>query len=389
MTRMNRRQFLTLSGVSVLALAGVPGVRRAHAAGRPDRVLVLVELNGGNDGLNTVVPYRDPAYRRLRPTLAIPPGKTIQLDERLGLNSAMEPLLPLWHQHRLAIALGIGYPEPNLSHFRSIDIWETGSASDEYLSDGWIAQLFNKTPLRRDYDADGVILGRNDAGPLFGGGLGTVALGRAERALARAARMRGIATETVNPALAHVLSVRDRLRHSARAILEKRIDAVDLGVSFPRNDFGRQMETAARLLAAGVETPVIKVSIGSFDTHANQAGMHDRLLESLAGGVAAFARAAEKNGFWERVLVMTYSEFGRRPAENGSRGTDHGTAAPHFLVGGRVRGGFYGEQPPLNRLEDGNLGHRLHFRSLYATAARDWWGLPASFFAEPPLGCIG
>lgn len=350
---------------------------------------MLVELNGGNDGLNTVVPYRDPVYRRLRPTLAIPPGRIIQIDERLGLNAALEPLLPLWRQCRLAIALGVGSPDPNLSHFRSIDIWETGSASDEYLSDGWIAQVFGETPLRSDYDADGVILGRNDAGPLLGGGLGTVALGRAEKALARAARMRGIDAETANPALAHVLAVRDRLRHSAGAILEKRIDAVDLGVSFPKNDFGRQMETAARLIIAGVETPVIKVSIGSFDTHAGQAGMHNRLLESLAGGIAAFARAAERNKFWDRVLVMTYSEFGRRPAENGSRGTNHGTAAPHLLVAGRVRGGFYGEQPPLNRLDDGNLGHRLHFRSLYATAAREWWGRATSFIAELPLRCIG
>jgi len=243
--------------------------------------------------------------------------------------------------------------------------------------------------LRSDYAADGVVLGRNDTGPLFGGGLGTVALGRAEKALARAARMRGIGAETTNPALAHVLGVRDRLRHAAKAILERRIDAVDLGVDFPRDDFGRQMETAARLISAGVETPVIKVSIGSFDTHANQAGMHNRLLESLAEGVAAFAKAAQGHGFWERVLAMTYSEFGRRPAENGSRGTDHGTAAPHLLVGGRVRGDLYGEQPPLSRLEDGNLAHRLRFRSLYATAAREWWGLPASFIAEPPLGCIG
>ena len=135
--------------------------------------------------------------------------------------------------------------------------------------------------------------------------------------------------------------------------------------------------------------PVIKVSIGSFDNHANQARNYQVLLEQLASGLAAFAQSMETAGLWDRVLVMTYSEFGRRAGENGSAGTDHGTAAPHLMMGGRIRGGFYGDQPPLDGLADGNLVHRVHFRSLYATVAREWWGFEAPTIAERGLGCIG
>lgn len=382
---MDRRAFLRLTAALPALLAPWP----AAAAARWDRVLVLVELAGGNDGLNTVAPVRDPLYRRLRPRLAIPADEALAIDETLGLHPALEPLMPLWADGRVAVALGVGYPDPNLSHFRSIEIWDTASDSHDFRADGWVARLFAAEPPPAEAAVDGVVLGRGDAGPLAGPSARTVVLaGGDERLLGRAARRPAVAAEAPNAALAHVLAVKARLSEAAEAILSSRVADVDPGAAFPSTGFGRQMEGAARLIAAGVRAPAIKVSLGSFDTHAGQSGQHARLLAELAGGLAAFAAAAKAKGFWDRVLVVTYSEFGRRPAENGSAGTDHGTAAPHFLLGGRVRGGLYGAQPPLHRLQDGNLTHTTHFRTLYATVARDWWGLDAADLAEPALGCI-
>ncbi|HJO69990.1 MAG TPA: DUF1501 domain-containing protein [Rhodospirillales bacterium] len=405
---MERRRFLSLLGALPLAAAGASRAQAAALADAqavafgctPDaasanvlgewwrRTLVLVELEGGNDGLNTVVPFADAAYYRLRPKLAIKRERVIQADERLGFNAALEPLMPWWRRCQMAVVLGVGYPQPNLSHFRSVEIWETASESEEYLDSGWVAQLFAERPLREALAADGIILGRNQAGPLFGPGFRAVSLNNFADAAKQAKRMKDLVLATPNPALAHVVRVQSDLRRAAERILEKGFDTIDAGASFAATPFGRQLEIAARLLRAGVAAPVIKISIGSFDNHANQARTHQGLLEQLASGLAAFAHSMETAGLWDRVLVMTYSEFGRRAGENGSAGTDHGTAAPHLMMGGRIRGGFYGEQPPLDGLADGNLAHRVHFRRLYATVAREWWGLEAPAIAERPLGCI-
>ena len=406
---MERRRFLSLVGALPLAAVGACRARMGapapeHAvapACPPDaasanapaewwrRTLVLVELKGGNDGLNTVIPFADAAYYRLRPKLAIKRERVIQADERLGFNAALEPLMPWWRRCRMAVVLGVGYPRPNLSHFRSVEIWETASETEEYLDSGWVARLFAERPRTDALAADGIVLGRNQVGPLFGPGFRSVSLNNPEQAVKQAKRMKDLARAAPNPALAHVVRVQNDVRRAAQRILEKGVDTIDPGASFAATPFGRQLETAARLLRAGVAAPVIKVSIGSFDTHANQARNHQVLLEQLASGLAAFAQSMETAGLWDRVLVMTYSEFGRRAGENGSAGTDHGTAAPHLMMGGRIRGGFYGDQPPLDGLGDGNLVHRVHFRSLYATVAREWWGFEAPTIAERGLGCIG
>ena len=193
-----------------------------------------------------------------------------------------------------------------------------------------------------------------------------------------------------------VLVVDDEIgiRESLTGILEDEgyeVDAVETGVEFPAGHLGESLRTAARLLIAGVRVPVIKAYLRGFDTHKSQGGRLPQLHAELAGSMAAFAQSMKAHGLWDDVLVMTYSEFGRRPYENASGGTDHGTAAPHFLMGGRVRGGLYGEQPSLERHDfpDGrNLGYRLHYRSLYATVAKEWWGIDATFLDQPPLGCI-
>ncbi len=380
---MNRRHFLGLAGALPLALMPL---RAPLGAARWDRVLVLVELFGGNDGLNTVVPYADPQYHRLRPTLAIGRDRVLPLDERLGLHPSLASLMPMWQGGELAVALGVGYPDPNLSHFRSIDIWDTASDAGETVRQGWIARLLEESRSAGRFDAAGVVLGRNSLGPLASREPIALSLDDPDRFAAEAGRLEETPRRTATTALAHVTGVHQRSLHGGRALVDSNLQTA--GAVFPPTSLGRRLETVARLLASGFAVPAIKVSLTGFDTHAGQAAVHGRLLRQLADALAAFAAAMKSHGLWERVLVMTYAEFGRRVAENGSLGTDHGTAAPHFLLGGRVRGGLYGEQPPLDDLRDGNLAHRLHFRSLYATAAREWWGLEARFMGEKGLGCI-
>lgn len=403
---MDRRRFLALTAAAPFGLvplgAGAfaqvapraapraPVEREAttpvpHTGARWDRTLVLVELHGGNDGLNTVVPFDFGEYYRRRPTLAVARDKAIQIDPRLGLNPAFEPLLPLWRERRIAIILGVGYPKPNLSHFRSIEIWDTASDSNTFRDEGWVARLMASAPPPASLPADAIVLGRDSAGPFEGPKVRLVNLRDRAEAFRTVTEEPGDHAMAANPALAHVLKVRAETARTARAVADSGFETADPGAKFPNDPFGQQLEAAAKLLASGLAVPAIKVALGGFDTHANQAGNHNRLLAQLASGLAAFAAALKAKGLWDRVLVMTYSEFGRRLAENGSRGTDHGTAAPHFVLGGKVKGGFYGSQPSLLDLDAGNLRFAVHFRSLYATAARAWWGMNADEIAERPL----
>ncbi len=387
---MNRRDFLRTAAVAPL-VSFVP-FNLAHAAARWDRILVLIELQGGNDGLNTVVPYADPKYAEYRPTIKLGRDRILQLDEKLGLNPELAPMMKLWQSKQLAVVNGVGYPDPNLSHFRGIDIWHTATDSNQAATVGWISEVFKHGEAPpADYAADGIVVGRGSVGPLKAPDRrilvlengGAAAMNEAKRMAAPAMGGGG------NAALAHVLQTQQSFKMSSAAVLAKNVDRVDPGATFPAGDFGSQLAMAARLLGGGVQVPVIKATIGGFDTHATQLADQTPLLNQLGAGIAAFSDAMKKHGLWDRVLVMTYSEFGRRPRENGSGGTDHGTAAPHFITGGKVKGGLYGQQPSLTDLEDGqNLKHTTHFRSMYATAAQEWWGIPTPFIKEKALGLI-
>jgi len=353
-----------------LAVPASPA-RRAAAPG----TLVLLELSGGNDGLNTVVPFADPAYYRLRPELALARDDVIALDERLGLNPALAPLLDAWRERDLAIVLGVGYPRPNRSHFRSIEIWDTGSASDEYVQEGWLARTLAADARLRGAVADAVVMGRGNLAPVDGAGVRALVMRDPDRFLRDAGDVAPVAAPAGNPALAHVVRVQNDLRRAVGALERALAGAPAALDGFPATAIGAQLRQAARLIVAGAGVPVLKLSHGSFDTHKRQRAPHDRLLGQLSEALAAFRRALRGAGAWERVLVMTYSEFGRRPAGNGSGGTDHGTAAPHLLLGGRVRGGLHGAQPTLPAARDRDLDHTVDFRRLYATVARRWWGL--------------
>jgi uncharacterized protein (DUF1501 family) len=231
--------------------------------------------------------------------------------------------------------------------------------------------------------ADGAAIG-GDAGTMAGGDMNVVVMRNPDHFFRQARRIDEVKVTTKNPALDHLLAVQNDLYRSGR-ILSRKINAGHhLKTTFPRTPIGRNLETASRLISSDTGIPVINVSHGGFDTHANQRGNHDRLLQQLADATVAFRRAMLETGWWDRVLVMTYSEFGRRPAENSSRGTDHGTAASHMILGGKVKGGIYGRQPSLNDLEGGDLKFNVDYRRLYTTIARNWWDLKNRFLTGGP-----
>lgn len=379
---MQRRDFL--KSALALGLAGLSPALYPAAGNR--RHLLLIELKGGNDGLNTLVPYSDPVYHRLRPRLAIPREKVLQLTPGAGFHPALEPLMKPWQAGELAVVQGLGYPNPNRSHFRSIEIWETGSDAQEYLDSGWLARLLGNGGGRSGV-VDGVALGRGGAGPLMGGGINSLVMDDPEGFLKRAARLAASSAASDNPALKHLLDVERDLK-SGSVKLAQGLPRADALGEFPKHRLGRDLKNAARLFSGGNPPRVIKLSHGSFDTHANQAGRHQRLLSQLAEGVAAFRAAMKANGLWDNTLVMTYSEFGRRVKENASGGTDHGTAAPHLLLGGRVAGGLYGEAPDLNRLDKNDLRFTTDYRRLYATVAEAWFGMGAVDRRFRPIDCL-
>ncbi|MBC7958218.1 MAG: DUF1501 domain-containing protein [Cytophagales bacterium] len=370
---IDRRQLLSLSG---LALPGLPSLAWAQrAASAADRILVLVELKGGNDGLNTVVPYVHPAYAQLRPTLALKPDEVLRLDASLGLHPALAPLLPMWEKREMAILLGLGYPQPNLSHFRSIEIWDTASRSSEYLDDGWVARAM-AAGLRDSgrFTTEGVAVGSAGLGALSGAN--AVSLTNTD-AFVSQARLVTPAHLQGNAALAHVLRVEAGVLQAADGLRNQ--GATPLATEFPKDGFGQAVRATCQIVAGqkgrgGV--PVFHLTHGSFDTHRGQLGTHATLLKQLADGLVALRAGLVEAGAWERSLVVTYSEFGRRARQNQSGGTDHGTAAPHFVLGGAVRGGVVGTMPDLDRLDaTQNLLHTADFRQVYATIARQWWGL--------------
>jgi uncharacterized protein (DUF1501 family) len=387
---MKRRDFLssfsTVTGSALLS-AHAPGWAQAvatRASSARDRILILIELKGGNDGLNTVVPYADNAYYQLRNSIALKPEELLKIDAKLGLHPELKAALPLWEKNELAIVQGVGYPQANLSHFRSIEIWETASKSTEYLQDGWATRAIqNGFAAKAKFTAEGVLIGMNDFGPLAGAQAVSLNDPVAFVNQSRLARSNALEAATQNPALRYLLKVENEISQAADGL---KGDKHAFNTVFPQGQFGNSVAAAAQVVAsqsskllAGVGgVPVICLTLGSFDTHQNQQGTHANLLRQLAEGIAALKSAMTELGAWDRTMVMTFSEFGRRARQNSSGGTDHGTAAPHFIAGGSVRGGIYGKTPDLERLDaNQNIVYTTDFRQLYATVAEQWWGVNA------------
>ena len=374
---MDRRDFLLGTGALSVVLAG-RGATAEPAQAR--RVLLMVELKGGNDGLNTLVPYADPAYRSLRSGIAVARERVLQLDEKVGLHEKLEPLMESWKAHDLAILQGVGYPVPNRSHFRLIEIWDTASSYSQTLSEGWVARAFDGTRLPKGAGVDAIVTDTNSL-PVTGPDLRTIVMQDAENFLRQAQSMKDSPmSDGGNAALRHLLAVRHEVNGAAAGLRDKLRDGAAPAAQYPPDfGFGRQLDLATRILMAGVPVVAIKVALGGFDTHANQMPTQERLLGVLAANLATLRRNLIAANLWNDVVVMTYSEFGRRVRPNASGGTDHGTAAPHFVMGGRVKGGLHGVYPSLGDLQDGDLKHTVDFRNVYSTMAQGCWGLRRDF----------
>jgi uncharacterized protein (DUF1501 family) len=365
--RMKRRDFLRLA--TALPFMGLLPSLASAKGGSGQRILVLVKLAGGNDGLNTLIPHADPFYYQLRPTVAIPQHQVLDIGQGMGLNPYLQALKPLWDAGQMAWVQGVGYPQGDLSHFRSNDIWETASNASEYLNDGWLARAVSPQA-----GLHGIIMG-DQMGPLAGKDCHALAMQSPQVFLSQVSLVEDIQPVRVNPALAHLTNIQHQLYGAGQQIGSKLQRPAPLGVNFATSEIGRDLESVAKMIVSGVDALAYLVTLDGFDTHVNQNVTQSNLLHHLAGGLDSFAQAMKRAGRWDDVLVVTYSEFGRRAQENHGKGTDHGTASVQLMLGGKVRGGIYGDAPRLNALDsDGNPHHTVDFRQVYGTVAQRWLG---------------
>jgi uncharacterized protein (DUF1501 family) len=396
---ITRRQFLSrgAAGVSLVTLGGsvVPSLlNHASAAAadaeHQDRILVVVELTGGNDGLNTVIPFDDPAYHRARPELGIRDG-VHRLNDQFALHPAMGQTAELFKEGQAAIVHGVGYPSPNRSHFRSLEIWHTARPDTTTAEHGWLGRFLDGTAAHDKGKPGGIAFSERLPQSLRAGRANISAVRELEsygvfvEGELDANLKRGLIEKLSSPEDESLGgdSVIDFLKQQARNTY---VGAKELRAAAerfqPKGDYegplGRQLRMAVQVIAADLGTRIIHVSLDGFDTHANQGGMHAELLAQLNRGVWNFVEDVKALGRANDVLVMTYSEFGRRVNENGSHGTDHGAAAPMFFFGNQLSPGFHGEHPSLSELDDGDLKYSTDFRSLYQAVLQDWFGTKAT-----------
>lgn len=381
-----RRRFLLGAGAATAALAtgavlghwtdvlaGAHGSSQTASPGSGP--LVLVTLYGGNDGLNTVIPYQDPNYLKLRPNLGYQPDQVLPLAEGLGFNPQLKGLHSLWSAGTLAVVRGVGYPNPVLSHFEGMDIWQTANPTDG-SGPGWLGKWldeYSDDPMRAlsvGTTLPPVLRGEKNAATAITSTRltlpGDATLQEAYGALQASGSDRTGLAAAVAASGADLLSAKGQLDRLAGSTASP---STPSGTTPTAGSLTEQMAVVAALIRAGAPTQVYQVSLSSFDTHAAEKPNQEKLLADLDSAFSSFFAGLRGVKAAQGVVVMTYSEFGRRPAENASGGTDHGTAAPLFVAGPKVKGGqFYGEEPSLSSLDpNGNLLHNVDFRSVYAT----------------------
>jgi len=363
---------LIASGVSVPAFLAKAAL--TAKPGRDNKILVVIQMTGGNDGLNTVIPFRNDIYHRLRPSLGIKQQQTLRISDELGLHPDMTAMLRLYDQGMVNIINNVGYPNPDRSHFRSMDIWHTASTQPEKVNDGWLGRLTDISENAQPFALylDGTTL------PL--------ALKTKHTPVPSVHDISAFHLENNDKTLKQALSLprnsqNDDLLYVQRVAVagcniasrmadmhkEKSVD-----YDYPQYALASRLKQIADLIAADFGPRVYYTSLGGFDTHANQPLVHGNLLRQLSESVASFFSDLNKRRLADRVLVMTFSEFGRRVSENASRGTDHGVAAPMFVISPQCQPGIRGGEPDLEHLLAGDIPHHVDFRSVYADILDNW-----------------
>ena len=423
-TLQTRREFLRTSMLGVAATWTLPvflektffaldamaaNAVTQTATGKDGTILVVLQLAGGNDGLNTLVPYGDDAYHRARPRLALPNNQILTIDHHVGLNQKLAGLKSLYEEGHLAIVQGVGYPNPNRSHFRSTEIWQTASDADRNETHGWLGRYFDNCCSGAD-PTIGVAIGeempqafaaKNPTGITFSrpeqfrwrASASNTGQMSAEETFFRQlngfdeestpAATDGASIGTLPGTSKSELSTLDFLQRTAldAQLSSDKILAIarkyKSTIAYPQGQLAASLNIIARMIAGGLTTRVYYASQGGFDTHAGQFNTHGRLMTELNDTIAAFVADLKQQGNFERVLLITFSEFGRRVAENANGGTDHGTAAPMFVLGGRVKPGLFGKHPSLTDLDHGDLKFNTDFRSVYGTVLDSWLNTPS------------
>ncbi len=411
----SRRDFLTrtIGGSSLLAVGGVVPEILANTAAAADKdakeakdakdtVLVVIELTGGNDGLNTVAPFADDLYQKARPTLAFSKKEALKLDDYCGLHPRMNEMKRLFDEKRLAVIQGVGYPNPDRSHFESMDIWQLADPKRSKTS-GWLARTIPGMTIK-DAGVPGMYLGDERLPVAMQGADGGV-ISLADRASFklqltgngknRKSLIEDLNADTKGPAADLAAFVRKRQLQTYGS-LQKIEEALNEGATAGNtppglptpvpvqsfrvpgqpddlNSLGGRLQLIARLVQKGIGTRIYYVQLGGFDTHSGQAMMHADLLGNLSNSIGNFINSLGEAA--DRVALMTYSEFGRRVKENGSRGTDHGSGSCLFVAGNKVVGGLVGKHPSLSDLTDGDLKYHTDFRKVYTTLLDDWLGV--------------
>lgn len=402
---MKRREFIR-NGLSFVALgATMPTVlmqaaqadesstgsgQSAASAAPAGKILVVIELQGGNDGLNTVIPYQDGNYSKMRPGIGIAARDVEPISAQLGLHPRLKPLKSLFEAGHLAVVNGVGYPKPNRSHFESMDIWQTGNPTlDVVHRKGWLARYFDADGHLVNDPISGLCVGGslplafssdNSSASVFSDGNNSFGIGNDDDRRMQDAAMHelyaqgtvaGSGAEFVHKVGNDVFSSTQEFRRALSVYDTK----AGKRANYPQNNgFAPSMQTVAKLITGGLKTRVYYVSLGGFDTHANQPYNHANLMGVLAETISAFYEDLTLQGRDKDVAVMTFSEFGRRAKENASSGTDHGAASVMFVAGGGVQGGIYGDYPSLTDLDDGDLKFQTDFRRVYATLLDKWVG---------------
>jgi uncharacterized protein (DUF1501 family) len=385
----SRRDFLKTTVGAVAAGAILPNFLFTSAfadrlgQGTDGPTLVVIQLAGGNDGLNTIVPYGSDLYYQDRPHIAVPAKSVLPIDKTVGFNPNLQGLKTLYDQGKVAILQGVGYANPDRSHFRSTQIWETGDPAG-LTSTGWLGRYLDITLADDDNPLKALALGpmvpqtllaqrtavpsiesvqtfrfllnRQDAGPI----------------LDAYRTMYGGTTSNLPPYIGLVRKVEANADQSVKD-LQSVSTTYKPSIQYPQNPLARELQLVAQIISSGLGTRIFHVTLGGFDDHAAEVYTHATLLKDLGDSLAAFYQDLAAQGKADQVLTMTFSEFGRRVKENAGLGTDHGTAAPLFVVGTKIKGGMYGDDPILSTLDDnGDLKYTIDFRSVYGTILDHW-----------------
>ena len=379
--KLNRRDFFSFLGSTVL-FTGFPSLARAQLNNK--KFLILIELQGANDGLNTVIPYNQRYYYRLRPTIGVEKSRVLTISKQNGLHYSLKNIAKLYENGNVKIIQNLGYPHAVLSHFRSIDIWETGGDGKKQNRNGWLVESLNEFSNLEKIDAKGMFLDNSNS--IFRGGhdgfLGPSAIGLNPEQIEIRDTIVPVDDRKNFGLLSEIINKRKNNFNTLNELIKK-FNSRKKYYSFKGGgQLSSQLSNVCNLIASGLYIPVFKTAIGSFDTHNNQQNTHQRLLRDLDLAISSTVNALKELGVWENSIIMTYSEFGRRANENGSRGTDHGMAAPHFMIGGNVKGGIIGDYQDLSKLWNNNINFKVDYRSLYEFILRNHFNFEKNPFSE-------